>query len=317
MRHLREPAPTFENWAAVHEAVADAYFPHVLRPMAGGSPGRSGLEVVDLGVARLAHMQFGATVAIRTEHPGAIAVNIQLAGRMESRVGRHRSYVTGPGQAVIMPADTPAHLPAWSPDCEVLGLRIESDHLAREYERIFACRDVRLPEIIDLSSPNGRAWLGLARTAFDNAHGEGRAIYQDTRWARSVASTLITGLLLTAIPEPAVDLRIGTRPRPVRRVMAAIDADPTRCWSAADLAELSGVGVRRLQQAFREHAETTPLGYLQEVRLDRVRADLLAGGGANVTDVAVRWGVPHLGRFSGEYRRRFGELPSRTLARSG
>lgn len=79
---------------------------------------------------------------------------------------------------------------------------------------------------------------------------------------------------------------------------------------------LAGVSIRRLQQAFREHAGTAPLGYLRDTRLDRIREDLVACSDANVTEIAGRWGVVHLGRFSAEYRLSFGELPSQTLARS-
>lgn len=35
--------------------------------------------------------------------------------------------------------------------------------------------------------------------------------------------------------------------------------------------------------------------------------------GTTVTDIAVRWGFPHPGRFSVVYRRRFGEKTSQTL----
>ena len=34
-----------------------------------------------------------------------------------------------------------------------------------------------------------------------------------------------------------------------------------------------------------------------------------------VKEVATRWGFSHLGRFSRDYQRRFGEAPSETLSR--
>jgi len=35
-----------------------------------------------------------------------------------------------------------------------------------------------------------------------------------------------------------------------------------------------------------------------------------------VTEIATQWGFTHMGRFSIEYRLRFGESPSETLSRS-
>src|SRR5699024_10810382 len=274
----------------------------------------SGLEVVDLGACRLAHIRFGATVGIDSEHPGATAVNIPLAGHLPSRIG-NRTFDAGPGQATAFPADTPAHMPAWTPELDVLGLRIEVDQLRRESERVFARKGVGLPTEIDLRTPAGEAWFRMARTTFDNARECGGLLYQDPSVAASVASMLVTGLLLAAVPAEA-SCAAALRPRPVPRSLDATEADPARAWSPADLAEVAGVSVRRLQQAFREHLGATPFGYLHDVRLERIHEDLLEGRGASVTDIALGWGVSHLGRFSAAYRAKYGQLPSHTLTRS-
>jgi transcriptional regulator GlxA family with amidase domain len=73
--------------------------------------------------------------------------------------------------------------------------------------------------------------------------------------------------------------------------------------------------VRSLQDGFRRYLDTTPINYLREVRLRAVRAELAASDPTrtNVTDVALRWGFLHAGRFSVQYRQRFGESPSATL----
>ncbi len=312
MKHLHESTPTFEDWEGVHEAVAAAYFPHDLHPRAGGAPARSELEVVDLGRARLADIKFGATVAIETEHPGALAVNLQLAGSMESRVAG-RTWTVGPGQAMLFPPDTPVRFPAWSTDCRMLGLRVEKATLAREAERVFATSRMRLPRRADLATPMGSAWLRLVRTTFEDARGcadlfNGRGV------GDAVTSMLVTGLLMAVVPE---DDRGSSPcgPRPVHRVVSALEADPARPWTAADMAEIAGVSVRRLQQAFHDHLGTSPMSHLRAVRLQHVREDLSQGRGETVSDVALSWGFTHLGRFSADYRRRFGELPSRTLSR--
>ena len=58
--------------------------------------------------------------------------------------------------------------------------------------------------------------------------------------------------------------------------------------------------------------------YLREIRLKRAREALLAAdpcSATSVTEIALDSGFVHLGRFSSEYRNRFGESPSQTLRR--
>ena len=60
----------------------------------------------------------------------------------------------------------------------------------------------------------------------------------------------------------------------------------------------------------------TPQQYVKARRLNAVRRSLLDSDceqGIRVTDVALDHGFSHLGRFSGEYRRYFGESPRETL----
>jgi tetratricopeptide (TPR) repeat protein len=55
---------------------------------------------------------------------------------------------------------------------------------------------------------------------------------------------------------------------------------------------------------------------LRDISFERARRELLQGSpGAKVMDVALRCGFAHCGRFSVEYRRRYGETPSETLKR--
>jgi transcriptional regulator GlxA family with amidase domain len=92
-------------------------------------------------------------------------------------------------------------------------------------------------------------------------------------------------------------------------------ADPGRQFTATDLAACAGVGIRVLQESFKQHLGMPPLTYLRRLRLDGVHHDLSHGDPwqVSVSEVAARWGFTHLGRFAGAYRARFGESPSQTL----
>jgi AraC-like DNA-binding protein/tetratricopeptide (TPR) repeat protein len=105
-------------------------------------------------------------------------------------------------------------------------------------------------------------------------------------------------------------------PRSVRGALDAMRANMEHDWSVADLAAAAAVSTRTLQRQFQVFLGKTPGIALREIRFERARRELLQGQpGAKVTDVALRCGFAHCGRFSVEYRHRYGETPSQTLRR--
>jgi AraC-like DNA-binding protein len=111
--------------------------------------------------------------------------------------------------------------------------------------------------------------------------------------------------------------RGGTGPRPaaLQRALAHIEAHADLDPTLDDIAAAAGVSARTLQQAFRKHLGSTPLGHLRRVRLERVHRDLLAADPARDTvgRIAGRWGFTDGGRFARAYREVHGQPPSRTL----
>jgi transcriptional regulator GlxA family with amidase domain len=84
------------------------------------------------------------------------------------------------------------------------------------------------------------------------------------------------------------------------------------------LARGSGLSTRTLHRVIRREYGVPPMALLRRARLARVRLDLQAPRpGTTVTTAAMRWGFSHLGRFSADYARQFGEAPSDTLRRAG
>ncbi|MGA7932356.1 MAG: helix-turn-helix domain-containing protein [Kovacikia sp.] len=85
-----------------------------------------------------------------------------------------------------------------------------------------------------------------------------------------------------------------------------------------DLCAMTGSSKRRtLQTAFLEVFGISPMTYLKIQRLHGVRCQLKAAHPQTktVVGIATRWGFWHMGHFSRDYKRMFGELPSQTLRR--
>jgi transcriptional regulator GlxA family with amidase domain len=86
--------------------------------------------------------------------------------------------------------------------------------------------------------------------------------------------------------------------------------------TVSDVSAELGISVRSLQAGFRQWRSTTPNAFLRQVRLQRVRDELLRGDAeTSVTATALRFGFAHFGRLSASYRAAFKELPSATLRR--
>lgn len=88
--------------------------------------------------------------------------------------------------------------------------------------------------------------------------------------------------------------------------------------SVSELSRVAEISERSLQYAFRDRLGMTPKEFLHLRRLHMARRKLLITepGNTTVTEVAIQHDFFELGRFAGAYRRRFGELPSQTLARN-
>lgn len=106
-------------------------------------------------------------------------------------------------------------------------------------------------------------------------------------------------------------------PRDVKRAIEYLQAHLDSPVTLSDLVTVSGVPGRTLFKHFRDTKGVSPIRYLRNARFQKVREALMrAAPGDNVTGIATKWGFSHLGRFSVEYRQRFGESPSTTVRRS-
>ncbi|NUP34486.1 MAG: helix-turn-helix transcriptional regulator [Streptomycetaceae bacterium] len=132
--------------------------------------------------------------------------------------------------------------------------------------------------------------------------------------ARHFAAVALASMPNNMGGETAAD-SVDADNRTVRTAIAFIEEHAHLDIALSDIAASIPVTPRAVQYAFARHADTTPLGYLRQVRLGRAHDDLRGADPAatTVTDVALRWGFAHQGRFAAAYRRRYGVAPSRTL----
>lgn len=200
-------------------------------------------------------------------------------------------------------------------------MRVDDDVLQRHLQSLLG-RPVKAPIQFSLGMPldtgPGRSW----RATIDLLVAELRrdeSLVHSSLMATELETLILTGLLTAQPHNYSTALHSDARavpPRAIRSAVEFIETAPNRAITTARLAVHAGVSASALQRGFQVHVGCSPMEYLRDVRLRRARDALVAADPASdvtVTEVALEAGFMHLGRFSVEYRRRFGESPSETL----
>lgn len=246
-------------------------------------------------------------------------VQLPLAGTAYVRSGRdevvsspHVASVLSPGADVSM---------EWGAGNPQTIFYVDRDTLDRHVQNWLG-RPVGEPVRFDLgmamADPAVQAWHRSLRHVQDEIDHDSPFL-ADPAFARQVEEVLI-GRLLAAHPHNHRDRfeRVATPPgRVIARAADLVRDHHGEALTVADIAEAVGLGVRALQLGFARELGTTPSAYLRRARLDAAHRALLAGdsGHDSVTTIAIAHGFSHLGRFSVEYRRAYGESPRDTLHR--
>ncbi|UWU25862.1 AraC family transcriptional regulator (plasmid) [Rhizobium sp. CB3060] len=203
-----------------------------------------------------------------------------------------------------------------------LCLRVPHVELARRIEvrlNISVRGRLQFANEIDLSQGPG---LDLARLATTMHHGLAGETLHKTPVALGHLLEASLEFLIEAVGHNyAREFSRSTTspiPRHVKHAIHYMHTNVSRGVTLNEIAEACSVSTRTLQDGFRKFRMTTPMTFLEHLRLDAVRRELSSGeSDQSVRAIAQKWGFTHVGRFSGQYRRRFGELPSQTLSRTG
>jgi AraC-like DNA-binding protein len=112
---------------------------------------------------------------------------------------------------------------------------------------------------------------------------------------------------------------VAAEPRHLRQVADYLAGHALQPVTLAELSTLAGRSVRSIQAGFRRWRGCTPMEFLRTRRFEHARERLFCRAGnpaSSVALVAMECGFGHLGRFSVDYRARFGESPKETRRRA-
>jgi AraC-like DNA-binding protein len=140
---------------------------------------------------------------------------------------------------------------------------------------------------------------------------------QDTPQTLSYLSKTFINLLVETVPHRFSEaLNQGEwlpSPRHVKRAVDFMHANLSSPLSMTEIAQAAGIGIRSLQEGFKRFKGTSPTSYLTQLRMEAAHRDLIEREPTmSVSDIARKWGFRHMGRFSSDYRKSYGQPPSQT-----
>ncbi len=268
----------------------------------------------------LVYIQYGSNVEV---DPGPLSsfylVHMPVSGSSLVSFGRGNIETTS-SRAVVCSPDIPFRF-RWTPDCGVLAIRIRRDALERHFQNLTGrsfSADFQFKIDMDLTRPVYQSWLGLLRYVLDDA--EQPVPLSAHPASADHFSEMIMTALLTCHPHNASDLMsIAASPAAPVYVRRAEDYMMSRLaeqMTVDELVNASGTSARSLFSGFRKFRGTSPLAYFMDLKLARAHESLkFAKDNQTVSEIAMHWGFYHLGSFAQKYKKRYGELPSQTLAR--
>lgn len=299
----------------VREIVAGNVVPHALS-VAPNTRLDARLRRLHQGTLGVYTLSYGAPVELRID-PTARSYLVLLAGGSGGTLAAGNRVV--PLTPAVITPGTRATL-RWPRDACVTVIRVSRtmmDAAARIDRGAPLGGSIVFDPYLDPAEDKAGPWLSLADTFV-------AALESGSMAESPVAMTHFERLLVHGLfavqPNSAREAADSLReaiPSSLEAALAFCDRHTGTPPPVDEIAAAAHVSRRTLQSQFRLYLGTTPLGYLREVRLARVHADLIAAavrrGSATVTDIANRHGFHHMGRFAVQYRAAYGRPPSETL----
>jgi AraC-like DNA-binding protein len=280
------------------------------------------IDVVYEGAISIGWWSYETEVQLEvTARESAYHVNVPTS-RLLTSLGPDRIAAT-PAQAVVYRTDDDSLVPqVWRQQGRIHAVTIDGKALERQLEFLLGRRPssrIAFEPLLDLTRGRGWQWWILVQTLAAQLN-DADSLPRHPLMTAPMTDSITTGLLLATSHPYREELDTPATPArhlAVRRAMDHVESCPELPLTVGDIAAAAGVSIRALQQGFQTAVGVEPMRYLREVRLARVRQDLLRADTdeAGVAEIAFRWGFAHLGRFARRYREMYGETPSETLRR--
>lgn len=308
----------FTDIEQIQSSISSMIKPHRLSLKQRSQHLHTHIRCVQFDQISLMRLSYGAEVRIQPEElAGFYLIQIPQYGNALVHCDNEK-VASCPDVATVLNPNAEIDM-VWQADNQQLMLKIDRSLI----EQSARARDIHIPSSglvfpVRLEAHRSVNWQLMLRYLIDCARNS------DSILGAPLLVAQLEQLAVTSFLEIHAPLQVnkthkprvpGTvMPKHIRLIESYLHEHADQVIRVEDLAALSQISVRSLYAGFKAYCGISPMHYLRQIRLDRARKDLMdrADATCSVAEVALRWGF-HQGRFSAEYRQRFGETPGQTL----
>lgn len=270
----------------------------------------------------LGYVEYGTdvTVSVSTDAPlNCYSVSLPLTGEQEL-AAQGRLWQSDHDKGLILSPHDAQDL-AITGNCRKIIVAIPRPALRQVLEGLLQ-RPLDAPLTfqpgMDAASGDQAAWWRMVRFMMTEMERSGPLV-NHLQMVGDLEQALLKGLLLSQphnYSAALVDSLSPSCPHYLLRARQFIQDNAREDLTLEDIERAAGVSRYKLFDGFRQYFGQAPMAYLKKYRLEAVHRDMLADcSERNISSIAMGWGFMHLGRFSSDYKKLFGETPSQTLRR--
>ena len=269
--------------------------------------GEDRIDIVTSDNCSFAHVRFPPEATVNAAQPkGFVTFTLPVADEHRLRV----NGVAAPSQALFMNFGCD-ETHSYGSGRNLVAGRIRTEAFLAALGRITSstpCEDA-VPRGLVILQPAVRQKLLRRLLAFihDGSDLIETTIQHETGVIDAMAQAMISA--------HSVGFVSTTASKIFKRACRLIDQSTGTTPSLSEICRIAGYSAPVVTASFRDIAGTSPVRYARHHSLARAHRALREGGpaAASVKAVALENGFSELGRFSGLYKRVYGQLPSETL----
>lgn len=278
-------------------------------------------NILNSTTTAIGYIEYGTDVTVKVEDlSNSYSISLPISGYQELSCdsGNVQSNITS---GVIISPAAPYELHI-SGNCRKTLVRISRQAMELGLEGLIgkpASKPLIFDAKMDAKVGSSSAWWRTVRF-IEKELSCPDSLYNSPAFIRDMEQALIKGVLTSQPHNYSDEIKNAIKNNLPAYLIKTIDYLKEHAKDEihmGDIEWISGVSRNKLYADFKRYIGVPPTAYLKRIRMEGVRTDIIrALGEESISTLALNWGFNHLGRFSTEYKKFFGETPSETLAKA-